>query len=110
MLALKPNRQPATEAAPAEAPKAPETVWAQLDIASLPEDLAKLAYAWLQAESAASTAKAKFREEMQEAYDVGAGNVLLVNYKYGHISVGIAKDKPRSAKGARSMADIAKLR
>ena len=109
MAAIPLNLKPRAVAAPAPAPSAP--VWDSIDPASLPEDLARLYYAYQQAQSAATTARKLFESETNEAFDSGPGNRLAFGYKFGKLSVAIVPDAPRaSAKPARSLAAIAKLR
>ena len=79
MLALKPNRQPV-----AEAPKSPDPAWQNIDPATLPEDLARLYYAYKTALDTANKARAKFEEECNEAFDTGPGNVLMDGWIHRH--------------------------
>ena len=92
----------------APAPSAP--TWNNIDPASLPEDLAKLYYAYQQAQSAASTARKLFESECNEAFDCGPGNRLAFGYKFGKLSVALVPDAPRASASTNSLTDLAKLR
>ena len=102
-FALKPR------AAAAPAPVAAPT-WNNIDPASLPEDLAKLYYAYQKAAAVASTARKLFESECNEAFDCGPGNRLAFGYKFGKLSVALVPDAPRASTSAKSLTAIAKLR
>lgn len=104
-LALKPR------AVSAPAPSAPASpVWDNIDPATLPEDLAKLYYAYQKAQSIATEARRLFESETNEAFDAGPGNRLAFGYKFGKLSVAIVPDAPRISKNARILSEIAKPR
>jgi hypothetical protein len=102
-LALRANRTPAV-------PKADSASWQSLDPSTLPEDLARLYFAYRQAFDAAEKARKLFEEETNEAYDVGATNKLAFGYRFGKLSVAIVPRSTPSAKSAVSLASIAKPR
>jgi len=89
-------------------PSAPS--WDNIDPQSLPEDLAKLYYAYRKAADAANEARKLFEEEANEAFDSGPGNRLAFGYKFGKLSVAIVRDAPRTSRPARSLSDVARLR
>ena len=102
-FALKPRAVAKPEPAPA-------AVWNNIDPASLPEDLAKLYYAYQQAQAKASDARKLFESECNEAFDCGKGNRLAFGYKFGKLSVALVPDAPRASASAKSLTAIAKLR
>jgi hypothetical protein len=105
MLALKPNR---AVAAPESKPSA--VVWTNLDVASMPEDLQRLYFAYRQAFDVAEKARKLFEEETNEAYDVGATNKLAFGYRFGKLSVGIVPKTRPTSTGTASIASIARPR
>lgn len=108
MSAIPLNLKPRAVAAPVPASS---PVWDNIDPSTLPEDLAKLYYAFQKAQAIATEARRLFESETNEAFDSGPGNRLAFGYKFGKLSVAIVPDAPRSsAKPARALAQIAKLR
>lgn len=99
-FALKPRA-----AVPAAAP-----TWDNIDPATLPEDLARLYYAYQKAQSVATEARKLFESEANEAFDCGPGNKLAFGYKFGKLSVALVPASPRSSTSTKSLSQIAKLR
>ena len=92
------------------AEKVRDVTWQNVDPQTLPEDIAAHYYAYKKAFELAETARRLFEEEANEAFDVGATNKLAFGYRFGRLSVAIVPKSSPSAKGAVSLASIAKAR
>jgi len=105
-LPLRANRVPS---APAKAPTS-DPVWVNIDPDTMPEDIRGHYYAYRQAFDHAEQLRKLFESEANEAFDVGATNMLKFGYKFGRCSAAIVPRRSSAGSSAVSLASLGKPR